>query len=223
MILALDTSLGAVSACVLDADGQETLASVCIKMARGHAEALVPALDSLLREVDGGMTGLRRVAVTVGPGSFTGVRVGVAAARAIGLARRIDVVGVSTLAAFAAPLLGEAGTVVVSAVEMREGRVTAEVSDEGGRRLFLGEALPRDLVTRFGGAPMRLAGSAAQRLAVEAWSRGLEADIVGETDCPDVVFVGKLGLLADPSEAPPRPLYMTPEAKGGVDHGRIAV
>jgi tRNA A37 threonylcarbamoyladenosine modification protein TsaB len=59
---------------------------------------------------------LARVAVTVGPGSFTGVRVGVAAARAIGLARDVEVVGISTLSAFAAPYLGEPGTIYSTAV-----------------------------------------------------------------------------------------------------------
>ena len=55
-------------------------------MERGHAEALVPLIDRVVGAVEGGFPSLDRVAVTIGPGSFTGLRVGIAAARAIGLA-----------------------------------------------------------------------------------------------------------------------------------------
>ena len=65
----------------------------------------MPMIEKLMARVEGGFASLDRVAVTVGPGSFTGIRIGVAAARGIALARGLDVVGVSTLAAFAAPLL----------------------------------------------------------------------------------------------------------------------
>ena len=88
-ILAIDTALGACAACVMEAEAQEPLAQETLVMERGHAEALLPLLDRLVSNVAGGFASLDRVAVTVGPGSYTGLRVGIAAARAIGLAARV--------------------------------------------------------------------------------------------------------------------------------------
>jgi len=222
LILAIDTSLGAVSACLVDPDTFAAAASLSLPMERGHAEALAPALQQLFESVDGAMQRLVRVAVTVGPGSFTGVRVGVAAARAIGLARDVDVVGISTLSAFAAPQLGEPGTIVVSALEARGGALVAEVCDEHGKLLFSGRcATAGELLGVGGQAPLRLTGPAAPRLALEAWSLGHAAEVLGDTHCPDVIYVARLGLLTDAREAPPRPVYFSAEAQGGVADARI--
>ena len=89
-ILAIDTALGACSACVLDtADMVKPLAIEQIAMDRGHAEALMPLVERVMKDVEGGFGSLSRVAVTVGPGSFTGIRVGVAAARGLALQHTI--------------------------------------------------------------------------------------------------------------------------------------
>src|SRR5579883_22683 len=123
-ILAIDTALNAVSACVLERGAPLPEASETIAMQRGHAEALLPLIDRVIAQVEGGFSALGRVAVTVGPGSFTGLRVGIAAARAIGIARDIPVVGVSTLAALAAPLIvmGKPG-LIAAAIDARGGSV----------------------------------------------------------------------------------------------------
>ena len=83
----------------------EMLARETIPMERGHAEALLPLIDRLVSPFEGGFESLDRVAVTVGPGSYTGLRVGISAARGIGLAAGVPVVGVATLSAFLAPLM----------------------------------------------------------------------------------------------------------------------
>ena len=75
-------------------------------MARGHAEALMPLIARVMKAAGLTFTDLDRVVVTTGPGSFTGLRVGIAAARGFGLATGKPVVGVSTLSAYAAPYLG---------------------------------------------------------------------------------------------------------------------
>ena len=104
-ILAIDAALPAVSACVLDSAERTPLSSETHAMARGHAEALMPMIERVVGATDSGFAALDRIAVTVGPGSFTGIRVGLSAARAIGLALGKPVVGVTTLNAFVAPLL----------------------------------------------------------------------------------------------------------------------
>ena len=106
-ILAIDTSCGAASVAVVEGGRAEPLAVISRPMARGHADALPLMVEEAMRGIEGGFPSLARIAVATGPGSFTGIRVGLAMARAMGMALAIPVVGVSTLAAFAAPLLSE--------------------------------------------------------------------------------------------------------------------
>src|SRR6202049_2571874 len=101
-ILAIDTALEACAAGVIEMPDR-VLAQESLAMARGHAEALMPLLARVMDQAGIGFDALDRIAVTVGPGSFTGLRVGIAAARGIALATGKPAVGVSTLAALAAP------------------------------------------------------------------------------------------------------------------------
>jgi tRNA threonylcarbamoyladenosine biosynthesis protein TsaB len=216
-ILAIDTALPAVSACVLTEGATTPEAEESLGMARGHAEALIPLIERVMARVEGGFASLDRVAVTVGPGSFTGLRVGIAAARAIALAGNIPAVGVSTLAALAAPLIleEEPGTIVV-AVDAKHSHVYFAAFHEDGR-LFIPPRFSsvREAIRDLGpDTPLRLAGNGAPLLAIEAWGQGIKADISGDRVAPDIRFVARLGLLADPAGAPPRPLYLkAPDAK----------
>lgn len=214
-ILAIDTALQAVSACVYAAGEDAPLAAESIAMTRGHAEALMPLVDRVMARLDGGFPALHRIAVTVGPGSFTGLRVGVAAARAIGLACSIPVVGVSTLAALAAPvILDQKPGLVVAAIDARHASVYFAAFSSDGRAVLMPRLVAvREAVRSLGSGPLRLVGSGAPMLAIEAWSVGLSAEVVGDL-APDIGFVAKLGLLADPATAPARPLYLkAPDAK----------
>jgi tRNA threonylcarbamoyl adenosine modification protein YeaZ len=215
-ILAIDTALPACSACVLDSDAPEPISSETLPMARGHAEALLPLLERVVAHAEGGFASLDRVAVTVGPGSFTGIRVGLSAARAIGVARRIPVAGVSTLAALAAPLILDGdGAIVVAAIDALHGSVFVTGYGSGGRTILSPRHSPvRDAVRALGAGPLRITGSGAPMLAIEAWSIGLKAEVVRDSIAPDIAYVARLGLAADPASAPPRPLYLkAPDAK----------
>ena len=98
-ILAIDTALEACAAAVLDTAQGIVLARESIAMTRGHAEALMPLIERVMVKSDGGFAALDRIAVTVGPGSFTGLRVGIAAARGLALAAGKPAIGLTTLAA----------------------------------------------------------------------------------------------------------------------------
>jgi tRNA threonylcarbamoyladenosine biosynthesis protein TsaB len=182
------------------------------EMATGHAEALMPMIERVMKQVDGGFTSLERVAVSIGPGSFTGLRIGIAAARAIGLAAEIPVVGVSTLSAYAAPLINaeESGVIAVG-IDARHGAVFFQAFTAAGRTIVLPRVISlKEAGRAIGSGPVKLAGSGAAALAVEAMSLGLKASIADMRSAPDVTWVARLGLAADPATATPKPLYLRP-------------
>jgi tRNA threonylcarbamoyl adenosine modification protein YeaZ len=215
-VLAIDTALGACSACIVQAGETLPLAAETIPMERGHAEALMPLLDRLSAQVDGGFEGLDRVAVTVGPGSYTGLRVGISAARGIGLAAGIPVVGVSTLSAFLAPLMvSDRRGLYTAAIDAKHGHIYIQAVAPGGRIIVQpGLMTYREAIRLLGSGPLLVAGSAAPMLAAEARIQGVEAHLGDMSAFPDIGWVARLGALADPAQALPKPLYLRdPDAK----------
>ena len=215
-ILAIDTALPAVSACVLDSGESEPLARESAPMERGHAEALLPLITRVVGAVDGGFGSIDRVAVTVGPGSFTGIRIGLSAAQGIALARKIELVGVSTLAALAAPYILEPfEDVVAAAIDARNGQVFIAAYGPDGRSVLAPRRMgAHEALRALGDGPLRLVGSGAALLEPQARASGVAARIVDTAVAPDIVFVARLGLVANPADAPARPFYlMAPDAK----------
>ncbi|MGJ0452922.1 MAG: tRNA (adenosine(37)-N6)-threonylcarbamoyltransferase complex dimerization subunit type 1 TsaB [Methylocystis sp.] len=209
-ILAIDTALPAVSACVLDHDAAAPIAAESVEMERGHAEALLPLIRRIMSQVEGGFASLDRVAVTVGPGSFTGIRIGLAAGQAIALACKAEIVGVSTLAALAAPLIIDPfDGVVAAAIDARHDKVYIAAFGPGGRPLLTARRMNAPEALRaLGTGPLLLTGSGAPLLAKEARARGIPVRIASERPAPDIALVARLGLAAQPDTAPARPLYL---------------
>lgn len=222
-ILAIDTALGACSACVLDTSDPAPLAIEQTAMERGHAEALMPMIERVMAKVEGGFSSLDRVAVTIGPGSYTGLRVGISAARAIALAAGIPAIGISTLAASAAPFIGrEGGRVVAAAVDAKHGQVWFQAMNAQGKQLVsVRQVNHRDAARAIGAGPVSLVGSAALAVANEAWAIGLDALVVDDAKAPDVAWVARLGMIADPESAPPRPLYLKAPETTPQDRARL--
>ncbi len=132
-VLAIDTALEACSAAVLDTSGGIT-ASETVVMTRGHAEALMPLIARVMIRAGIEFGDLDRIAVTTGPGSFTGLRVGISAARGIALAAGKSAIGLSTLAGFAAPLIADDdSTQVVAAIDARHDHIYLQVFGVNGR------------------------------------------------------------------------------------------
>src|SRR6266478_2452440 len=134
LILAIDTALDACAAGVLDTDAGKLIAQESQAMKRGHAEALMPLIARVMKESGIAFSSLDRIAVTTGPGSFTGLRVGLSAARGIALAANKPVVGLTTLSAYAAPVVSQNGEhPVISAIDARHDHVYFQaVSGNGG-------------------------------------------------------------------------------------------
>ncbi|MBB4197025.1 tRNA (adenosine(37)-N6)-threonylcarbamoyltransferase complex dimerization subunit type 1 TsaB [Rhodoblastus sphagnicola] len=209
-ILAIDTSLPAVSVGVFDSEAQQVVVRETLPMQKGHAEALMPMLERVVAQVSGGFASLDRVAVTVGPGSFTGIRIGVAAARGIALALGIEAVGVSTLAALATPLLfSQDAQVVVAAIDALHGNIYFSACGSSGRILTSPRIAPITEACRLLGAGRVVAvGSGADALSEAAKALGHEISVAGQEPWPDIVAVAKLGVVADPQTAPARPVYL---------------
>ncbi len=209
-ILAIDTALEACSVVLMDGDA--IVACEHEAMARGHAEALMPMIARLREAASLDFTTLDRIAVTVGPGSFTGLRVGIAAARGIAAAAAKPVVGITTLAAFAAPLIAaDTSTPVVAAIDARHGHVYLQAFDgNGATRIKPLHISVADAARRTASYAPRLVGNAAQILSA-AWPAG-EAPPAGVEyqTAPAVDWVARLGMVADPASTPPKPFYLKP-------------
>jgi tRNA threonylcarbamoyl adenosine modification protein YeaZ len=211
-VLAIDTALEACSVAVLDTERAEMRVHESLPMQRGHAEALMPLVARVLNRVNLDVSAIDRVAVTTGPGSFTGLRVGIAAARGIALASGKPAIGLTTLATFAAPFIAADDTQpVVVAIDARHDQVYLQVFGAGGRTLVAPRVTPirEALRVSVAGAP-RVTGNAAAKLA-SLWPAGepLPAK-VEQREAPDINWVARLGAAATDTNTPPKPLYLRP-------------
>jgi tRNA threonylcarbamoyladenosine biosynthesis protein TsaB len=221
-ILAIDTALNACSACVLDTEAG-LLASHSLAMERGHAEALIPMVHAVVARTEG-FAAIDRIATTVGPGSFTGLRVAISAARGFALALQKPCVGVSTLAAIAAPhIVEDDGQAVAAAIDARHGQLYFQLFSTRGRTLVEARCVPlREAARAIGGGAVKVAGPAAPILHAEAKALGGASVVVGDAPAPDIGWVARLGLVADPAAARPRPYYLKPADATPQAGGRVA-
>jgi tRNA threonylcarbamoyladenosine biosynthesis protein TsaB len=216
LILAIDTALDACAAAVLDTGAGRLMAQESQAMKRGHAEALMPLIARVMKQAGIAFTALDRIAVTTGPGSFTGLRVGLSAARGIALAAGKPVVGVTTLTAYAAPVVSaNAAQPVISAIDARHDHVYVQAVGGDGSSLMTPRVAPIEEAlgaSRFG-AP-HLVGNAAQILA-DRWPKdALPPFQVDALPAPDIAWVAWLGAAVNPDTAPARPYYLrAPDAK----------
>ena len=210
IVLALDTALAACSACLFDAERDKVLASESVLIGKGHAEVLLPMVERVVAKLDAGWQGIGQFGVVVGPGSYTGLRVGISAARAAALATGRPAVGITTFAAFAAPLVAVSeGVAIAVAIDAKHGNVFLQIFSPEGRPVGEPAALSLELaVERIGGEPMHLAGSGASLLQAALSRVGRVAKSVIVEAAPDIVSVAKLTVSAHPRMAPADPLYI---------------
>ena len=201
MILSIDTCLGASSVAVLD--GERVLAAKSEPMTRGHQERIGIIAREVAAEAGVAFSDLTRIGVTVGPGSFTGLRVGLAFAKGLATALSIPCVGVNTLESLA---YGHRGF-VAAVIDARMSQVYIQVFADGVAlmapdALDLGEAAAR-LAELYSGGPATLAGSGAPLLAPS-----LPSATVLTLVAPDPVAVARLAAAKPAPTHSPRPLYL---------------
>jgi len=213
-ILGIDTALGACSAALV-ADGR-VLAHAFEEMQRGHAEALAPMVDGLMRQAGCAYSKLDRIGVTTGPGTFTGQRVGIAFARALALALKVPAIGVTTLDAMAEAALEkitDADWAIVAA-DAKRGEIYLSARTRAGETFIAPELLPlsdapeRIKKARAETGSVALAGTAAEALMPLLREHAL-IPIDSLVRQPDAVFVARLAADAN-AGPPPKPLYLRP-------------
>lgn len=199
MILVIDTSGPVCAAGIFDPGEGRVVASKSELLGKGHAERLIPMVDEVLREAGLSLAVITRIGVTTGPGSFTGIRVGVAAARGFALSLSIPAVGVTTLQVVAEEVL-----------EIDPPAPVVAMIDAGRQEIFAQAFLPegvmltepasydydavRAMIDRFGAIP---AGS------------GLAA-IEGREHGPDPYPLDRIGRIAArlPEDSKASPVYI---------------
>ena len=209
LVLAIDCALDACAAAVLESEAGSIVASETRLMVRGHAEALMPLIARVMDEAAVEFRELDRIAVTIGPGSFTGLRVGISAARGLALAADKPAIGVTTLSALAAPHIAEDdASPVLAAIDARHEQVYMQLFAPGGRSLLpprIGSLREAARAAATSGA--RIVGTAAV-LVAQAWPKGeLPPAKLDQRTAPDIAWVARLGAAAEAGGSP-KPLYL---------------
>lgn len=215
-VLAFDTCMGAVSVALAHGEGDSVrIAGLYEERQTGHAERLFPMIEEVLAQAGTTIADVARVAVTVGPGTFTGIRTGVAAARGLTLASGCEVVASTSLEVMAAGADRMVGTgrrshPMAVAVDARRGQVFMQLFGPSActalskpQLLCVAEAasvLP---------AAVFLVGSGAPLLADAARALGKSVHVALEKLEPDAADLARLAPSLTPL-AKVSPLYIRP-------------
>ena len=223
--LSFDTSADYCAAALVQ-DGR-AIAAQSLAMSRGHAEALVPLVRELCASTGTDLSGIDLVAVTVGPGSFTGVRTGIAAARGFALATGAPAVGVSSLQAVAYSARQAGSPSVLVVLDTRRADFFAQLFDSDaqpcGDPAVLDAVAIQDLIRM--NAPV-VVGNAVARFRSDVgpdMDAGIFASGPGVPDPADVALLAERILNTNRVVSDTlSPLYLrAPEAKIPPGGGRL--
>jgi len=210
IVLAIDTAGVDCSVALYDSAAGKVLSAVTETIGKGHAERLMAIIDEALAKAGVQLKAIGRVAVVVGPGSFTGIRVGVAAARGLALALGRESVGVTTLETLARSYLAEhPGKPVVASMDAKRNEVYTQAFSADGKALSEPAALSPDEATALVGRLSAVAtGSWIDQPANQA-----DDEFAGR-DRFDIAMVARIGAEKTAGAERPKPLYLRgPDAK----------
>ncbi|MBZ9966155.1 tRNA (adenosine(37)-N6)-threonylcarbamoyltransferase complex dimerization subunit type 1 TsaB [Mesorhizobium sp. BR1-1-2] len=205
-VLAIDCAANLCAACVYDAGAGQELGRAVLDLGKGHAEHLMAVIAEALKAGATAYAGLGAIAVSVGPGSFTGLRVGVSTARGLALALKVPAIGVTTLEALAAEAAGAfPGRAVLAALDAGREEVHAALYDEMSVLSYAPAVVTlADAVAMASERSSVLAGTAATRIAASA---GRAFGTGPETATADILTYARLAAAKGEGERP-KPLYL---------------
>lgn len=213
-LLAIETAGSACSAAV--GRGPVVLAAERRAMRYGHAEALLPMIDRVVAASGVSRAALDRVAVAVGPGGFTGIRVGLGAAQGIALALKARLIGVTSFAVVAAALPTGPGAALVALDSRRDDLYVQLFNRSSGLALSEPAAvMPAALAEHVGviaaDSALLLAGDIAE-IAAAALADRFDTEIAVESapDARGVLAAALRQIAREPAGSPVRPLYLRP-------------
>ena len=216
-VLAFDTCFAACSAAILCRDGSaDHLSWRYEEMTTGHAERLMPMIDEVLRESGQSLDALDAIAVSEGPGTFTGTRVGVAAARGLALATGLPIRATTSLHVMAHRALAELGSaatarILAVCVDARAGQVFVQMFETERGDVITEAAImkPDSALATFPDTPLLCVGSGGAAVAGEALRAGLSAEAKLPALQPDARVLARLAEKL-PVRKPLVPLYLRP-------------
>tara|TARA_R110002124_G_scaffold33593_2_gene111156 strand:- start:1482 stop:2138 length:657 start_codon:yes stop_codon:yes gene_type:complete len=208
-------------------DGERVLAHHFELRTRGHAEELMGLIGAVLAEAGMTPADLKALAVTIGPGTFTGLRVGLAAARGLALARALPLVGITTLEAVAAPVTCAADETIAAVFDARRDEIYLQAFDHAHLPLSEPMIVSLDGATdHLPGSRIVAVGTGAGLLSARLADKGIPCTLAEALAQPDALTVARLALARLKAHGPdhfrvaPAPLYLrAPDAKlpGGLD------
>ncbi len=223
-ILAMDSAAAACSVAIM-ADGQ-IIAHDFQEMTRGHASALLPMVEGVLDQTNLSVEDMDAIAVTIGPGGFTGLRIALSCARGFGVASKLPVIGVTTLEVLA---LAEQKRDVplLCALDAKRADLYAQYYDSDGQALCEPVAQMPEIITQMvpeNTPKILIAGDCFDRLAPLFKDQGIEA-IAAQTTLPDAKYVAQCaalkGLPDDPNHRPTALYIRPPDAELPKNGGRL--
>jgi len=215
-LLAFDTCFDGCSVCLAQRreGGALELASAMERFETGHAERLVPMIGEAMERAGLAFSDIDEIAVTIGPGTFTGTRIGIAAARSFALATGARTGGYSSLAVMAGVARRDiASDLMAVVVDARRGEVYAQLFGRDGGRLPLSppQLLKVSDAALMGGSErIMFVGSAASAVAEAAIASGRPAEASLPDLLPDAVALAHIAAAGAPSDEPLVPLYLRP-------------
>jgi len=210
IVLAIDTAGVDCSAALYDSAAGKVLSAVTETIGKGHAERLMAVIDEALAAATLPLKAVERVAVVIGPGSFTGIRVGVAAARGLGLALGVETVGVTTLEVLARKFLDEhPGRPVVVAMDAKRDEVYTQAFSARAEALSHPAALSPEGASEL--------ASSLSAVTTGSWVEHSLGKGVAENDDRDrfdITVVARIAAEKPADAQRPKPLYLRgPDAK----------
>lgn len=207
LTLAIDCSARFCAVALYDAGADRILASASPDIGRGHAEQLPAVLQSVLADAGVDLSRVGRIGVTIGPGSFAGIRVGVAFARGLALALDVTVVGVGSLEAIAIPAARQSARATLAVLDARRDHVWAILVDADGTVIKpAAELMPEAASALALETACMIIGSGATLLA--GIDPSLQSRIFGDLVAPRINDVARLAAGLDPAANPAEPRYL---------------